>query len=337
MKTLRTIWILCLITLTSAAFAQPQSQDLDPKIQSALAEAQTEYEAELKRQLQQPNLGNEKLTESASQAIKLDNSSTLDELAAQVDALKNKVIVERATLLATQSPRKVKVKGAKTVFTYRPEAIYEITTSLNHVTDIALEPGESITAAPQAGDTERWALSIIKTGRGAQEQAHLILKPMDESIETNMIIGTDLRTYHLKVKESSTHMPSVSWNYPENMEQSLAKAAFKEQTEERTITPENLNFGYEVHGDKPSWRPARVFDDGQKTFIQMPNKMRVTESPALFVLDEDKEPVLVNYRVKGDYYILDRLFDRAEMRVGKNDIVKITIKGKRNFFERLFN
>lgn len=27
---------------------------------------------------------------------------------------------------------------------------------------------------------------------------------------------------------------------------------------------------------------------------------------------------MVNYRVKGDYYVVDRLFDRAELRLGEH-------------------
>jgi P-type conjugative transfer protein TrbG len=319
-------------------FAEGDSNDLDPIVKEAIADAENEYEATLKKEAAEANKGDPAPSVSLPRdALRFETAATLDELAAQVDALKNKVIVERATLLATQSPKKVRVRGANTFFTYRPEAIFEVTVSLNHVTDIALEPGETLTSTPQAGDTERWSLSIIQSGKNGSIQNHLVLKPLDEGVETNMIVGTDRRTYHLKIKESSTHMPAVSWTYPENMERALANAVKLEQSEERTVAPENLNFNYDIHGDKPSWRPVRVFDDGLKTFLQMPEKMRVTESPALFVLDENKDPILVNYRVKGSYYIIDRLFDRAEMRVGAEDKVRITVKGKRSFFERLFN
>jgi type IV secretion system protein VirB9 len=78
-----------------------------------------------------------------------------------------------------------------------------------------------------------------------------------------------------------------------------------------------------------------VFDDGKKTFIQMPKELRVYEAPTLFILDEDSEPMLVNYRVKGDYYIVDRLFDQAELRVGPHKKIDIQIK-RPNWFERNF-
>ncbi len=79
-----------------------------------------------------------------------------------------------------------------------------------------------------------------------------------------------------------------------------------------------------------------VLGDGKKTFIKMPVKMRVSETPVLFVIDEEDNPMMVTYRVKGDMFIVDRLFEKAEMHVGRKQIVTIEFDDGRNFFERLF-
>ncbi len=42
----------------------------------------------------------------------------------------------------------------------------------------------------------------------------------------------------------------------------------------------------------------------------------MTEAPPLFLLGSKGEAELVNYWVRGRYYIVDRLFDRAELRLG---------------------
>ena len=42
---------------------------------------------------------------------------------------------------------------------------------------------------------------------------------------------------------------------------------------------------------------------------------RFSETPALYIL-LDKKETLTNYRVKGRYYIVDRLFDRAYLKIG---------------------
>ena len=68
-------------------------------------------------------------------------------------------------------------------------------------------------------------------------------------------------------------------------------------------------------GDRTEWRPLRAFDDGRRVFIQMPDNIAVTQAPPLFI-SGDNGPELVNYRVHGQYYIVDRLFNKAELRLG---------------------
>ena len=66
----------------------------------------------------------------------------------------------------------------------------------------------------------------------------------------------------------------------------------------------------------------RVYNDGRKTIIQMPSTMAQTEAPALLVVRKDggvftdDETVMVNYRVQGDRYIVDSVFDKAILIAG---------------------
>jgi hypothetical protein len=70
--------------------------------------------------------------------------------------------------------------------------------------------------------------------------------------------------------------------------------------------------------EDPPWRPLRAFDDGRKVYIQMPSGLPQGEAPPLFVAGADGRPALVNYRVRGTYYIVDRMFAAAELRLGAN-------------------
>ena len=94
---------------------------------------------------------------------------------------------------------------------------------------------------------------------------------------------------------------------------------------------ERLNFGYRISGAKPSWRPFRAFDDGRQTFIEFPPGVAVGEAPPLFVLGQKGAAELVNYRMTGHYYVVDRLFGAAELRLGakQQQIVRITSRGRR--------
>src|SRR3546814_11916473 len=67
---------------------------------------------------------------------------------------------------------------------------------------------------------------------------------------------------------------------------------------------------------KTAWRPVRAFDDGRQTFIEFPPSIAVGEAPPLFVIGDDGEAQLVNYRMAGRYYVVDRLFGAAELRLG---------------------
>lgn len=86
------------------------------------------------------------------------------------------------------------------------------------------------------------------------------------------------------------------------------------------ITPgvpvDGINFNYRIGGAKPAWRPLRVFDDGRQTFIEFPASLSVGEAPPLFLTDQRGEAQLVNYRQSGRYYVVDRLFSSAELRLG---------------------
>ena len=64
------------------------------------------------------------------------------------------------------------------------------------------------------------------------------------------------------------------------------------------------------------WRPTRAFDDGRKVYIEFPRGIAQGEMPPLFVIGAAGDSQLVNYRVRGNHMIVDRLFAAAELRFG---------------------
>jgi P-type conjugative transfer protein TrbG len=76
------------------------------------------------------------------------------------------------------------------------------------------------------------------------------------------------------------------------------------------VDPAQLNFSYNVSGPNVPWKPIRAFDDGSHVYIQMPAGMKTSEAPALLV-DAGSGTQMVNYRVEGNYYVVDRLFNQA--------------------------
>ena len=198
------------------------------------------------------------------------------------------------------------------------------------VCDVSLQPGEQVNGI-NLGDTARWTIEPAIEGSGQSEVQHLIIKPHDVGLETSLSVTTNRRAYNLQLRSHRTqYMPKVAFSYPEDAMAKWNAIVHKEHKErqEKTIpqTGEylgDLNFDYEIEPNGPiSWTPIRVYHDKQKTIIQMPETMAQTEAPTLLVVRreggvfEDDETVMVNYRVQGDRYIVDTVFDRAIMIAG---------------------
>ena len=196
------------------------------------------------------------------------------------------------------------------------------------VCDVELQAGEQVNSI-HLGDTARWTVEPAITGSGPAEIQHLIIKPMDVGLETSLIVTTNRRTYHFRLRSHRTQfMPRVAFTYTEDalVKWDDLKTREGKEKQERTLpqTGEylgDLNFAYSVDGSV-AWKPVRVYNDGQKTIIQMPAAMAQTEAPTLLVVRKDgglftdDETVLVNYRIQGDRYIVDTIFDKALLIAG---------------------
>ncbi len=206
------------------------------------------------------------------------------------------------------------------VYPFTPGALYQLYAAVNQVTDIALEADEKLVSV-SAGDTVRWVVGDTSSGEGKDAQVHILVKPIGPDLETNLVITTDRRTYHLEMRSSqSTYMASVSWTYPAAELISLRKEATDAEAARAAIADtgvniDELHFRYHLEGDAP-WKPRQVFDDGEKVYIQFPSGLAQGEAPPLFVVGPDGKTALVNYRVHGATYIVDRLFAAAELRLG---------------------
>jgi P-type conjugative transfer protein TrbG len=228
--------------------------------------------------------------------------------------------VDEANAKATKEPVKAGYVNAIQVYPYSTGALYRLYASVNQVSDVALQPGEKLVSV-STGDTVRWIVGDTTSGEGALSQVHILVKPIAADLSTNMVITTERRTYHLELQSTeTTSMSSLSWEYPAD-----DLIAIRKKNEglvgtdsipvEGAETFDNLNFRYRIDG-KGDFAPARVFDDGFKVYIQFPSSLPQGEAPPLFVQGSGGKPALVNYRVKGNTYIVDRLFAVAELRLG---------------------
>jgi type IV secretion system protein TrbG len=193
--------------------------------------------------------------------------------------------------------------------------------------DIQLQPGETITDVA-IGDSERWMATPASSGDPRNPVPHLAVKPQAPGIQTNLTIYTTRHIYHLLLRSRGSHaMQEVEFYYPDELITAMKNADSAAKAQQDTaadppgddsgnvvkvanVDPAQLNFAYAVSGANVPWKPIRAFDDGSHVYIQMPPGMKSSEAPALLV-NAGSGTQMVNYRVKGNYYVVDRLVTDA--------------------------
>jgi type IV secretion system protein VirB9 len=232
------------------------------------------------------------------------------------------VRVNQANAAARVQPVRDGFINAVQVYPFSGGALYQVYTAPGQVTDVALQEGEQLVGSGPvaAGDTVRWIIGDTESGAGATKRIHILVKPTRPDLLTNLVINTDRRTYLLELRSTSaTYMASVSWQYPQDQLIALRRqnaAAATAAPIDAGIDVSKLRFRYQITGDNPAWRPLSAFDDGSKVYIEMPRGLAQGEAPPLFVIGPEGDGQLVNYRVRQNYYIVDRLFAAAELRLG---------------------
>ena len=225
--------------------------------------------------------------------------------------------------------------GFKT-FAYDAHKRSIITCAPLHLCIVQLELGETINNI-DLGDSADWMVSTALVGTKTAGSYQVAVKPKLYDIATDMVITTNKRTYNiglLSQKGQTTHV--ASFYYPQetldavnNQLSQQDQSITQNKVSNATLTNLNhLNFNYVLKGGDVAWAPTRVFDDGDKTFIQMPVVSEELNLPVLYILC-NKQLALVTYRYKKPYYIVDGLFSKAFLISGKgSDQQRLEIDNK---------
>jgi type IV secretion system protein TrbG len=218
---------------------------------------------------------------------------------------------------------------------------------------IELQAGEKLTGEPQIGDSVRWNIEPANYGLGELTTPLIVIKPKAVGLDTNLVITTDRRSYYLRlISSAQDYVAKVSFDYPDDSKAKWSSALSKQAREMREAqfdkgvktladSAEALNLDYRIKGDE-SIRPIRVFDDGVHSYIQMNPAVLHREAPVLMIIGPDGTEEMVNYRVRGSVYIVDRLFERARLILGsgrkarKADIICSSVKDRRLFARNPF-
>ena len=156
-----------------------------------------------------------------------------------------------------------------------------------------------------------------------------------------MLITTDRRAYYLRlISKPADYVARIAFAYTDDDQHRWQRHLLEQRaTGEETraailpalIAVEKMHFNYRVTGGNENIRPLRVFDDGAKTYLQMPPAIEHMEAPVLLVIGTDGQGTMTNYRVQQQTYIVDQLFDRGRLVLGagkKAQKVEIRRAGK---------
>lgn len=234
-------------------------------------------------------------------------------------------------------------------FPYDPDNTYLVLARPKAVTHLQFAADEVVQSVA-AGDTANWELTPTKNRK------NLFIKPKFDDQETSMTVLTDQRTYQFVLRstgEGKKWHQRVNWIYPQDVVLELGGAdlvtprpaqigltvdgrtaagepGLRPSIDPAGLRPESLRFRYEIQGEA-AFRPTVVFDDGRFTYFKMPAALQ--ELPALFAVIDGNEYALVNFEIKGDYLVAQRLLEKAVLKLGRAEVKVNAIPAppKRNF------
>jgi type IV secretion system protein TrbG len=230
------------------------------------------------------------------------------------DSEKHSLIVAKEWINGRETP--VRGDDGKVVYVYGTTLPSVVCAPL-HVCDIALEPGELVNDI-NAGDPVRWKISPAFSGSGEHKTTHVLVKPTDSALATNLDIATDRRMYVIKlVSRANDWMPLVAFAYSDDQKANWAayhQAAEQQRQSTAALgdSASKLDFDFRINGPEVTWKPLRVYTTGGKTYVQFKAAITHDDLPALVALNAGTE-TLVNYRLVGDRFEIDKLLRRAAL------------------------
>lgn len=256
----------------------------------------------------------------------------------------------------TGRARTMMTDDGKVIFPYG-QAMPTLYCSMMRICDVELEPGEKVMGKPEIGAPGTFSIGggVSEDGAGNRIE-HVIVKPMVERFDTNAVIFTDRRVYHMRFVSgpardgSGQYVHRYGFYYPSDIVKEWEKRAVVSggvgsspkgrggeivndgRVADLAVSPDRLDYAYVISGDS-SLKPERVFNDGVRTYLQYAESALSGEAPALVVLDKGGQPMLVNMRRSANFMIIDKLFEKAQLILGdgsSRDVVNIR-RGRRGW------
>lgn len=219
------------------------------------------------------------------------------------------------------------------VYNYNKYKQFEINTKVGYVTDVQLRPGEVVQKIA-SGNTTQWQVDVDIID-GVQ---HVYIKPMVSGIRTNMIINTDQRSYRFLVNSTDEMEYVVVFNFAELDREAQLKAEAEALAAQQArldnlkrLQNTHFNTNYKViktKNVKTIYVPKNIFDDGQKTYIEVSDLALRDNLPLVYSYDdwEKGKLQLVNYRLKNNVIEIDKVVNKMRVMFSQNSYFDVQNK-----------
>lgn len=219
------------------------------------------------------------------------------------------------------------------VYNYNKYKQFEINTKVGYVTDVQLRPGEVVQKIA-SGNTTQWQVDVDIID-GVQ---HVYIKPMVSGIRTNMIINTDQRSYRFLVNSTDEMEYVVVFNFAELDREAQLKAEAEALAAQQArldnlkrLQNTHFNTNYKViktKNVKTVYVPKNIFDDGQKTYIEVSDLALKDNLPLVYSYDdwEKGKLQLVNYRLKNNVIEIDKVVNKMRVMFSQNSYFDVQNK-----------
>ena len=245
-------------------------------------------------------------------------------------------VIANANEFARQKPALDHYFNAIQRYTYQDGTLYQIYTLPGRATSLELSPDETINDFPMGDpDKERWTLGLTFVGDGKTKRDVVVARPNRYNLITNMTIFTTKRFYAVELISppkppkgsdyENSYMVAVSWTYPELEAQREREARERQRARRYGAAADDYpctHYRYHIVAVSkalPVWMPVMACDDETHVMIHMPPTFRTAEAPTLYLEASDGSAQMTNYRLLDTVYIVDRLFQVAELRLGGTD------------------
>lgn len=216
--------------------------------------------------------------------------------------------------LALREAKPTVIDSRLRVMVYNPHDVFKFKGYYGYQASIQFAEDETIETVSM-GDTVAW--QVVPSGH------RLFIKPMEHDATTNMTVITTKRIYHFELHAEEAvdindpnMVFSVSFIYPDEGGSGGLQYFTTSETPDLSRA-DKYNFNYTISGSEEI-APIKIFDDGEFTYFQFREKN--TEIPAFFLVNSDNSEAIINYRISGDYVVIERVTSRFTLRHGA-DIV----------------